>query len=407
MNQDIFSVEEHKAYIEKIKFTFVFNLCNLIFLVIGISALLNINNSNNSNVPYIIALIVYLIAILILQFKQKYYAVSRYVVLSNFVIIAISYVLLNDLNAPHFNTNLWVVLNILFAFFILGHKWGVLISIGHIFVLLYYYNFLVKGQVIIYENISPYLILNFSIESIIVGFSIVYIITGYIKIINIHSAKLYKANALLSEKNELIEAQNLEISTLFKEVHHRIKNNLQIIISLLQLQVYEKGTEKEHYFLKDAINRINSISRIHEQIYSNKIIGGFDLKEHIEKLTLEILKTSNQDIDFTLGINVEKIGSKSTVLCSLLLNELLTNSIKYAFDKQNKGKIWINIKSSDTENLYDLEFSDSGTWKEPTKKKSLGSDIIKTVVSQLKGSYSINRATNRTTYLLKNLDFSE
>ena len=201
----------------------------------------------------------------------------------------------------------------------------------------------------------------------------------------------------------MIEAQNLEISTLFKEVHHRIKNNLQIIISLLQLQVYEKGTEKEHYFLKDAINRINSISRIHEQIYSNKIIGGFDLKEHIEKLTLEILKTSNQDIDFTLGINVEKIA----VLCSLLLNELLTNSIKYAFDKQNKGKIWINIKSSDTENLYDLEFSDSGTWKEPTKKKSLGSDIIKTVVSQLKGSYSINRATDRTTYLLKNLDFSE
>ena len=209
-------------------------------------------------------------------------------------------------------------------------------------------------------------------------------------------------NKKLSNKNKIIVKQNNEISTLFREAHHRIKNNLQLIISVLHLQSTE-ASNKEKGFISEATNRINSIAKIHEQIYNNNPLEQFNIEAHFQQLIAEIVHTSGKNVELNIEVKIEEIGSKSIVLCSLLINELITNSIKHVFVDKNPGQISLKF-SSDKSKLSKIHYSDNGKWKTPEAGNSIGMNIIESVIKQLGGQYQILKKETATEYIITELN---
>ena len=148
-------------------------------------------------------------------------------------------------------------------------------------------------------------------------------------------------------ENAIIESLN-EKKALLGEIHHRVKNNLAVISGLLQLELM-KGEEAK-YSLEDAVNRIQSIAAVHEILYNTENFSVIYLDNYLEKLTLNIAKTNPSLIsEINLSLNIEKVGISinQAVPIGLLLNELITNSLKHAFKEIKNGSIFISISNID------------------------------------------------------------
>ena len=138
-------------------------------------------------------------------------------------------------------------------------------------------------------------------------------------------------------QNAIIEKQSNERKVLLQEIHHRVKNNFQIICSILKLQAYEEGNEKIEIAFNDAINRIHLMASVHEIIYKQELFSEISPEEYLGKL-IDALKsyTTNQKIEFTLHSDVEKLDIQVLLTLGIAINELITNSIKYAFSEKNE-----------------------------------------------------------------------
>ncbi len=159
-----------------------------------------------------------------------------------------------------------------------------------------------------------------------------------------------------------IKASLKEKEILLQEIHHRVKNNLQVIISLLSLQSKDIKDQKVLKMFKESQDRVHSISLVHEGIYRSKDLAHIKLEGYVRKLTSDLLKSYkvNEGI-ITLKIDVEdmSIGIDTSIPCGLIINELLSNSLKHAFPEKRKGEIDIKIrKAGDSE--IEMIFSDNG-----------------------------------------------
>ena len=160
-------------------------------------------------------------------------------------------------------------------------------------------------------------------------------------------------------ENAIIESLN-EKKALLGEIHHRVKNNLAVISGLLQLELM-KGEEAK-YSLEDAVNRIQSIAAVHEILYNTENFSVIYLDNYLEKLTLNIAKTNPSLIsEINLVTNIEKVGISinQAVPIGLLLNELITNSLKHAFKETKSNSIFISI-SNINDNTVKKNYSDTG-----------------------------------------------
>ena len=159
-----------------------------------------------------------------------------------------------------------------------------------------------------------------------------------------------------------IKASLKEKEILLQEIHHRVKNNLQVIISLLSLQSKDIKDQKILKMFKESQNRILSISLVHEGIYRSKDLAHIKLEGYVKKLTRDLLQSYkvNEGI-ITLKIDVEdmSIGIDTSIPCGLIINELLSNSLKHAFPEKGKGEIDIKIhRIGDSE--IEMIFRDNG-----------------------------------------------
>ncbi len=166
---------------------------------------------------------------------------------------------------------------------------------------------------------------------------------------------------MLGEELEASTISLKEKEQLLKEIHHRVKNNLQIVSSLLSLQ---SETIKDEIFLNlisASRNRINSMALVHEMLYSAKDLKKIEAGVYIERLSQNIINTLSKPdskIIFTFNINNNYFLDIDRIIpLGLILNEIITNSIKYAF-KKNEGEI--SIKMSEFENKHVLEIRDNG-----------------------------------------------
>lgn len=189
-----------------------------------------------------------------------------------------------------------------------------------------------------------------------------------------------------------------EKEILLREIHHRVKNNMQVISSLLMLQEELSEDEKVIEMLKDSQNRIISMALIHEKLYRSENLSKIDLKEYIDDLVSGLFQSYGMSEDkVALNINAENVllGIDSAIPFGLIINELVSNSLKHAFPEDKSGEINIFIRSTD-EDMIELLIGDNGVGipedMDFRKTESLGLRIVKVLVEkQLHGGITLNR----------------
>ena len=176
--------------------------------------------------------------------------------------------------------------------------------------------------------------------------------------------KLASLNNALKNKNLLLDKKNAENELLLKEIHHRVKNNLAVVTGLLSLQSEEIDDPKTKDAIMEGQRRINSIGIVHQKLYLGKNPGVIEMKDYFLSLGESILDSFGTENRIELKILMEKIDLDidTAIPLGLIVNELLTNTIKYAFPKGEKGLITIHLEKQNNRILH-LEVSDNGVGK--------------------------------------------
>lgn len=179
---------------------------------------------------------------------------------------------------------------------------------------------------------------------------------------------LFRSNKRNAQLNESLRAKQLRIQddlsvkeSLLREIHHRVKNNLQIISSMLSIQGQHYNDFRFAEVISECKNRINSMSMIHESLYKSEDIYEEFFSDYIRKLANRIMDTySLDDKQITLEMNLEDfyLGLDDSVPVGLLINEVVSNSLKHAFTDVQSGTIEIGLKR--TGNIVSLLISDNG-----------------------------------------------
>ena len=198
------------------------------------------------------------------------------------------------------------------------------------------------------------------------------------------------------EKNRTRLRQSLaEKETLLQEIHHRVKNNLAIVVSLLQLQVFRSTSEEERYRLTEAQNRVLSISMVHELLYQSDHFNKVNLNTYYEKLISTIksnMETGDTKVVHKLTIDLDSLNINQAVPLGLLVNELVTNSLKYAFQQPSKdNRISLTITSDD--DIIKVVYEDNGSGFDRDSKSytsGLGMKIIDSLLAQLQAEYTLD-----------------
>lgn len=209
--------------------------------------------------------------------------------------------------------------------------------------------------------------------------------------------KLKLQSQHIQEKNRIIDAQLKDKDVLLKEVHHRVKNNLQMISSLLNLQSQSLKNESAVAALRESKDRVQAIALIHKGLYQNDRFAEINIKEYIEDLInyqRNLHAGVGEEVNFETDIEDTVINLDTAVPLGLIVSELMSNSLKHAFDESTRApKIKVEIKP--TKDLWlHMVYSDNGIGMpmngENTNSDSLGLEIVNSLVEQLDGKMELN-----------------
>ncbi|HZW38017.1 MAG TPA: PAS domain S-box protein [Ignavibacteriaceae bacterium] len=205
---------------------------------------------------------------------------------------------------------------------------------------------------------------------------------------------------------EIIRNSLHEKETLLKEIHHRVKNNLQIVSSLLSLQADYVADDFSKELFNDSKNRIKSMGLIHERLYQSNMFSQIDFAEYINELANHLLRTYKiypELIRLELKLDKEFISIEDAIPCGLIINELISNALKYSCDGTNTVTISISFKK-DKKGNYVLTISDNGVGipkdVDLENSKTLGLQLVNDLVLQLDGKLNLNR-TKGTKFTIK------
>lgn len=186
-----------------------------------------------------------------------------------------------------------------------------------------------------------------------------------------------------------------EKDVLLKEVHHRVKNNMQVISSILSLQSAYVKDESILNILRESQNRIKSMAFIHERLYRTKDFSKIKFSEYFKRLAQNLIDTyelSSNKIHLNSNIDELYLNLDTAIPCGLIINELISNSLKYAFKTDEEGFISISLKQK--ENLVELIIADNGKGIDKSidfkNTESLGLQLVNTLVEQLEGEIELN-----------------
>ena len=203
-----------------------------------------------------------------------------------------------------------------------------------------------------------------------------------------------KTNVILEAKNNEITKRNKEKEILLKEIHHRVKNNLQVISSLLNMQTRSLTDSKVVDAMKESQSRVKTMALIHEKLYQYDDLSSVNMKEYMIQLSDFLSQTYRTEKDINVIIEVEDINLDidTAVPLGLITNELLSNALKYAFQEMEQGEIKIVLNKQKT-NGYQLIVSDTGKGLaedlDVKKSTSLGLRLVHTLTRQINGNLSI------------------
>jgi two-component sensor histidine kinase len=213
---------------------------------------------------------------------------------------------------------------------------------------------------------------------------------------------LASEKALLEEsqgevaRSEAVRASLREKEVLLKEIHHRVKNNLQVISSLLSLQARYLTDPKAREIFNESQNRVQSIALVHEQLYQSPDLSSVNFGEYTASLLDNLFhnySAGDRGISKVIDVGSARLTIDVAIPCGLIVNELVTNALKHAFPDGRSGKIWVVLQEDPVE--LRLEIEDDGVGMpeslDPRNTGSLGLDLVFTFAEQLDATVEIGR----------------
>ncbi|MFY0673404.1 MAG: hypothetical protein JXQ87_08360 [Bacteroidia bacterium] len=195
-------------------------------------------------------------------------------------------------------------------------------------------------------------------------------------------------------QNQLLEQQNQEKEILLQEIHHRVKNNLQVIISLLRLQQRRVDNDSSKKVLDQSIGRIKTMSLIHQNLYQSESLAHTNFKEYLQGLMEQVMSSFKNvaDIKYSLKGDELKLQTEVSIPLALISFEWVNNIYKHAFSSK-KGEIIINLHESDVDYVLSIADNGKGISRDEffSNKGSLGAKIIRTLAKQISANLLINR----------------
>jgi two-component sensor histidine kinase len=249
---------------------------------------------------------------------------------------------------------------------------------------------------------------NLMIISLILVVILLIVLFNRYKIKQRNNLALLASQKEISAKNLWLEKLLKENEWLLREVNHRVKNNLHIIMGLLQSQSSYLKDELALNTVKDSQRRVQSMSLTHQKLYQNKNISVVYMPEYVSEL-VDYLKDSfeiNEQIYFQLEIDPIKIDAAHVVTVGLILNELITNAIKYAFPYGDNDTVKIQLTQTEKDKVK-LVIADNGrglpTDFDIDQLKSFGMLLVKGLVSELDGTFNLQSLNGTTVAIIFNI----
>jgi len=281
----------------------------------------------------------------------------------------------------------WMLVLSLYMFFAIGKKAGYLIMLINFIGIAYYFFYSYSENVqTLSENPDNFRVTATVANIFVACVLLIYLLRQFKNTTTFAEKKFKAANAELENRNRLVIAQNEEKTIMLKEIHHRVKNNLQVITSLLRLQSRELEDTKTKDQFQDAVQRIIAMALIHEKMYQNENLSKIDIKDYLDTLAVDLIKNYASDIHVLLDINsqLDRLGNNTLVPVALIFNELISNSLKHAFVGRASGEITIHLKPRE-KNMFEFVYKDNGVWMDTNKQGTFGLELIESLTEQLDG----------------------
>ncbi len=227
------------------------------------------------------------------------------------------------------------------------------------------------------------------------------VLVGYVARLLTHS---HERSELLARTGEELERRNKELQetmlskeekeVMLKEIHHRVKNNLQIVRSLIRFQTDKVNDPRTLELFNECVNRVGAMALVHEQTYMSKDLANINVRNYLNSLVRDLVAAYNirLKLNMDVDVQVETLGVDTLTPLGLLINEVVSNSFKHAFKGREHGTIILHLSGTEEGGLLlrvgddGVGLPDQGTWQKPN---SLGMDLIHTLAGQLNASMEL------------------
>ena len=239
--------------------------------------------------------------------------------------------------------------------------------------------------------------------------SLMFILLGFAGLVYAY-IKSIKNQRLIAQQKHMIENSLKEKDSLLKEIHHRVKNNLQMVSSLLSLQTKNTRSKAAIVALEEGKSRVKAMALIHQKLYQNEDLSVIEMQGYIESLinsVQSVYKKGGHNISITIDAEGTELDIDRAIPFGLILNELVSNSFKYAFPESDEnGKIYIHLRKNGNQGYF--EYTDNGIGlpddTDERAKSSMGIRLMNRLVNQLQSKLNVDKSSTEGVRFWFNFD---
>lgn len=373
---------ETSSFHDHSRITLIYNLAFSVMLLAGLAGIISLLIGTY---PVLIPAFGNIVLSLIVLFflKRKQFEISAKIYFFALYILLFGNLNFND-GTMHLGSPFWIVLLNILVIYSFGIRWGILFLAMSFIGFAYYIIFVFQHTLEIINFLPKETYYSAVYETVFALTLLGYVIATILKASRESDRLLKTQNAELIAQNEAILIRDKEKTVLLKEVHHRVKNNLQVIVSLMRLQMHDMQNSDSAKMFKETVNRVLTMAMIHEKVYQTDDFSRIDLENYFHDLSKDIIHSyrTQNEVNFNYQFDLKSLDLELIVPLALIFNELFTNSLKHAFSSIKNPEISLFIGKNELgKNI--LIYEDNGVWKEQKTEGTFGLELIHSLSEQL------------------------